>query len=143
MKKFLLVFSIILLSISCNNSNDTQNKIIIDKQGSFTFDGEFEKDTLFPSSNGQTYHSDHGYAFYQIPVNAKKCPIVFLHGGGQSAKSFETTPDGREGFQNIFLKKGYSVYLVDQPRRGRAGRSSVAITINPPLMNSLYLIGLE
>ena len=79
MKKLLLVFSIILLSISCNNSNDTQNKIIIDKQGSFTFggkvssaDGEFEKDTLFPSSNGQTYHSDHGYAFYQIPVNAKK-----------------------------------------------------------------------
>lgn len=146
MKKLLLVFSIILLIISCNNSNDTQNKIIIDKQGSFTFggkvssaDGEFEKDTLFPSSNGQTYHSDHGDAFYQIPVNAKKYPIVFLHGGGQSAKSFETTPDGREGFQNIFLKKGYSVYLLDQPRRGRAGRGSVPITINPtPDEQSLF-----
>ena len=141
MKKLLLVFLTIssILGVSCSNiSNNTQNKIIIDKQGSFTFggkvssaNGEFEKDTLFPSSNGQTYHSDHGYTFYQIPVNAKKYPIVFLHGGGQSAKSFETTPDSREGFQNIFLKKGYSVYLVDQPRRGRAGRSSVAITINP------------
>ena len=71
MKKLLLVFLTILLSISCSNiSNNTQNKIIIDKQGSFTFggkvssaNGEFEKDTLFPSSNGQTYHSDHGYTF--------------------------------------------------------------------------------
>ena len=137
MKKILFIL-IMYIIISCNNIPNLKDKIIIEKQGSFTFggkilfaDGEFEKNTLFPSSNGQTYHCDYGYAFYQIPINAKKYPIVFLHGGGQSAKSYETTPDGREGFQNIFLKKGFGVYLIDQPRRGRASRSSVSITINP------------
>ena len=38
-------------------------------------------------------------------------------------KTWETTPDGREGFANIFLRRGFSVYLVDQPRRGDAGFS--------------------
>lgn len=56
--------------------------------------------------------------------------MVFLHGYGQSAKTWETTPDGRDGFQNIFLEKGYKTYLVDEPRRGRAGRSTVAATIS-------------
>ena len=56
-------------------------------------------------------------------MKAKKLPMVFLHGGGQSMKTWEATPDGREGFGNIFLRRGYSVYLVDQPRRGEAGFS--------------------
>ena len=35
-----------------------------------------------------------------------------------------TTPDGRPGWSDIFLSKGYPVYLVDQPRRGEAGQTS-------------------
>ena len=38
-------------------------------------------------------------------------------------------PDGREGFQNLFLRRGYSVYLVDQPQRGDAGRSTVSMNV--------------
>ncbi len=45
------------------------------------------------------------------------------HGFGQFSKTWETTPDGREGFQNIFPRRRHSVYILDQPRRGRAGRS--------------------
>ncbi|MBM3103714.1 alpha/beta fold hydrolase [Pseudomonas sp. V1] len=81
--------------------------------------------------NGQTYHGDHAYAFYQIPVYARKLPIVMWHGAGQFSKTWETTADGREGFQNIFLRRHYSVYLIDQPRRGDAGRSMVETTIKP------------
>ena len=73
---------------------------------------------------GHTLHGDHAYCFYQIPKNAKKISLVFLHGWGQSGKSWETTPDGRDGFQNIFLEKNFPVYIVDQPRRGRAGQST-------------------
>ncbi|HEY5917110.1 MAG TPA: alpha/beta fold hydrolase, partial [Chryseolinea sp.] len=43
----------------------------------------------------------------------------------------ETTPDGREGYQNIFLRRGFGVYLINQPRRGNAGRSTVEATITP------------
>ncbi len=50
-------------------------------------------------------------------------------------KTWETTPDGREGFQNIFLRKGFSTYLVDQPRRGNAGRSTEAVTHWQPVFD--------
>jgi hypothetical protein len=42
-----------------------------------------------------------------------------------------TTPDGREGYQNIFLRRRFGVYLIDQPRRGRGGRSTLPMTITP------------
>jgi pimeloyl-ACP methyl ester carboxylesterase len=78
---------------------------------------------------GQTLHGDHAYVFYQVPVEARKLPLVFWHGHGQSGKTWETTPDGREGFQNIFLRRRFPVYLIDQPRRGRAARSTQPVTI--------------
>lgn len=53
-----------------------------------------------------------------IPVGARRLPLVFWHGFGQFSKTWETTPDGREGFQNIFLRRGFPVYVIDQPRRG-------------------------
>ena len=104
--------------------------ITIAAQGSFFAggsvkqnEGTFDPYTLAP--DGQTLHGDHAYVFYQVPLEVKGLPLVFLHGAGQSAKTWETTPDGREGFQTIFLAKGYPVYLVDQPRRGRAGNSTI------------------
>jgi hypothetical protein len=53
------------------------------------------------------------------------------HGFGQFSKTWESTPDGREGFQNIFLRRKFPVYVIDQPRRGNAGRSTVEARINP------------
>ena len=50
---------------------------------------------------------------------------------GQFSKTWETTPDGREGYQNIFLRRGFGVYVIDQPRRGNAGRSTQPGTITP------------
>ncbi|OOF47421.1 alpha/beta hydrolase [Rodentibacter trehalosifermentans] len=76
-------------------------------------------------AGGQTLHGDHATVFYQIPTNSRPYPLVFLHGAGQSRRTWQTTPDGREGFQNLFLRKNYPVYLVDQPRRGWSGRSTV------------------
>lgn len=47
------------------------------------------------------------------------------HGIGQSGKTFESTPDGRESYQAILTRRDWPVYIIDQPHRGRAGRSSV------------------
>lgn len=105
----------------------------IQEQGSFAAGGTVipakEANPLKPQTAGQTLHGDHASVFYQKPVNARKYPLVFLHGAGQSSRTWESTPDGREGFQNLFLRRGYSVYLVDQPRRGDAGRSTVSATV--------------
>lgn len=86
-----------------------------------------------PGPAGQTLHGDHARVTYQIPVNARQLPLVMWHGFGVFSKTWETTPDGREGFQTIFLRRRFPVYLVDQPRRGGAGRSTVAgqITAEP------------
>lgn len=64
--------------------------------------------------------------------------MVFAHGVGQFSKTWETTPDGRDGFQNIFLRKGFSVYLVDQPWRSNAGRGTEKVTITPTFDEELW-----
>src|SRR6185295_7413740 len=48
-------------------------------------------------------------------------PIVMVHGGSQTGTNFTGTPDGREGWAQYFLRRGYAVYVVDQVARGRAG----------------------
>ena len=128
-KNLILLMAIGILSATA--SFGFQKPVTIKEQGSFmaggtvvTSPGEY-RDSEPTNFDGETLHGDHAYVFYQKPVKAKKNSIVFLHGYGQSGKSWESTPDGRDGFQNIFLEKGYSTYIVDQPRRGRAGQSTV------------------
>jgi len=113
-----------------------QKPLVIQEQGSFAVGGTVITnpgtfDPYKPTPEGQTFHGDHAYVFYQVPVKARKYPLVMWHGIGQFSKTWETTPDGREGYQNIFLRRNFSVYLIDQPRRGNAGRSTVSATINP------------
>lgn len=139
MIKYSLLLSSLAILVSCASQQQmTGNDVlVIQQQGSFavggtkiTEPGKFDlTDALKPQ--GQTFHGDHAYAFYQLPVKHRSYPLVFLHGAGQSKRTWETTPDGREGFQNIFLRRGFGVYLLDQPRRGDAGKSTVAATITP------------
>ena len=133
--KVLFIVSIAAISLSACNTNN-EEYLMIKEQGSFAVGGSVITnpgtfDAIERTPEGQTFHGDHAYIFYQIPVNARKLPLVFWHGIGQFSKTWETTPDGREGFQNLFLRRGFSVYLMDQPRRGRAGRSTAEATISP------------
>lgn len=50
-------------------------------------------------------------------------PLSMWHGGGLTGSTWETTPDGREGWQSYFLKAGYDVYLPDAVERGRSSWS--------------------
>lgn len=116
--------------------NKDTNAISIYSQGAFSIggvikmsDGDFDPIAhgAFNPTNqpteGQSLHGDHASVLYQIPTNSRELPLVFWHGYGQSMRTWQTTPDGREGFQSIFLRKGFPVYLIDQPRRGLAGQS--------------------
>ncbi|MDD3795073.1 MAG: alpha/beta fold hydrolase [Lachnospiraceae bacterium] len=125
-----LVFSLLA---ECSSTNT----LMIADQGIFsaggtvtTSDGTFDVDNYYTSREGSTSHVDHANVFYQIPEEENGLPMVFLHGYGQSRMGWMTTPDGREGWSDMFLKKGHSVWLIDQPRRGEAGQTSVAGTIS-------------
>ena len=128
MKRTLILFAAAALAAGCCNS---PQGIVIEKQGVFSsggtvtapLPGEYDatQNWLDQSRAGTTTHVDHANTFYQIPAGGNDLPIVFLHGYGQTRTGWQATPDGREGWSDIFLRKGYSVFLVDQPRRGAAG----------------------
>lgn len=133
---FATVMMFLLLS-GCKNTTQNTDVFSIVDQGMFAAGGVvLETEGTFDPVNGQfdptgqTHHADHASVFYQIPENENGHAMVYLHGYGQSRACWMTTPDGRDGFSDIFLKKGYSVYLVDQPRRGDAGQTSVASEIS-------------
>ncbi len=116
---------------------DQEGVLNIAEQGMFSAggtviqsDGTFDVSNYYMSREGSTSHVDHANVLYQIPAQESGLPMVFLHGYGQSRMGWMTTPDGREGWSNLFLRKGHSVFLIDQPRRGEAGQTSVAGTIS-------------
>lgn len=146
-KKALLTIMTLTSLAACTalpgGSQSSTGPLVIQEQGSFAVGGKVVStpgtyDNNNPTSAGQAFHGDHLYAFYQVPQNPKPLPIVMLHGAFQSARSWETTSDGREGFQTIFLRRGYPVYLVDQPRRGRAGNSTVEAKVEPTPFDQLF-----
>ncbi len=68
------------------------------------------------------YQVEQMYVQYFVPAHEKgKLPLLMWHGGGLSGVSYETTPDGREGWLNYFLKQGWTVYNSDAVERGRSG----------------------
>lgn len=94
------------------------------REGSF-----FAGGMVVTSPQGDTFHGDAAYVEFQIPLLPRALPMVMWHGGGQFSKTWESTPDGRDGYQQIFTRRGFSVYIIDQPRRGDAGRTTVGTTI--------------
>lgn len=158
LKKMISVFSLIAVlisgSISGINAQTTNNvktktekeSFVIVKQGIFSAGGIVVKsDGVFDPENqweetgkGQTKHADHANVFYQIPKDEKGLPIVFLHGYGQSRMGWMTTPDKREGWSDLFLRKGHSVFLIDEPRRGEAGQTSVVGEISDKTLDQRW-----
>jgi pimeloyl-ACP methyl ester carboxylesterase len=47
-------------------------------------------------------------------------PLVLIHGAAQTATNWMGTPDGRKGWAEYFVEQGYTVYMIDQPMRGRS-----------------------
>jgi pimeloyl-ACP methyl ester carboxylesterase len=50
----------------------------------------------------------------------QRYPLVLIHGAAQTATNWMGTPDGRPGWAGYFVGQGYTVYMVDQPARGRS-----------------------
>jgi len=69
-----------------------------------------------------TYSVEAMYVQYFLPENRRgSVPLLMWHGGGLTGVSYESTPDGREGWLNYFIKQGWDVYNSDAVERGRAG----------------------
>lgn len=68
------------------------------------------------------YHVEQAYVQYFEPAEPSGAlPVVFLHGGGMAGVMWEQTADGRPGWAQHFVHAGFSVNVVDNVERGRAG----------------------
>jgi pimeloyl-ACP methyl ester carboxylesterase len=95
--------------------------LVISKQGYFFVGGSIDKGREGSPTVG------HMYVEYQVPQRlAHPYPVVMIHGGSQTGTNFTGTPDGRDGWAQYFLRRGYAVYVVDQVARGRAAQWSQA-----------------
>jgi pimeloyl-ACP methyl ester carboxylesterase len=67
------------------------------------------------------------YVRYMVPDSrVPKTPVVMIHGMTLTGKTWETTPDGRMGWDEYFVRKGHAVYVPDQVSRGRSGFNQAA-----------------
>jgi len=85
-------------------------------------EGFFYVGGTLQTANGQSHVVNQMYVEFRIPATqTHRYPIVMVHGGTRSGTTYTGTPDGREGWAQYFVRRGYAVYVVDQPGRGRSG----------------------
>lgn len=82
---------------------------------------------LAGSSNQGDITVDQMYVRYQIPVGPARLPVVMVHGCCLSSKTWETTPDGRTGWDDYFTRHSRPVYLAEQVSRARSGFDATSI----------------
>src|SRR5689334_23752390 len=92
-----------------------QGRLVLAKSSYFFVGGKLD-----PAVEGAA-PVGHIYVEYMIPQRLRhRTPIVMVHGGSQSGTNFTGTPDGREGWAQYFVRRGYAVYVVDGVGRGRS-----------------------
>jgi pimeloyl-ACP methyl ester carboxylesterase len=105
---------------------DLKKPLVIASQGSFFVGGESKSLSAAAgrgiAAGGGDVTVNQMYVQYQIPSEGDRhVPVVMVHGCCLSSKTWETTPDGRMGWNEYFVRKNRSVYLADQSSRARSG----------------------
>ena len=100
--------------------------LVLESQGSFFVGGENKTITQPGFGGGAPTTGDitvnQMYVQYQIPPRGDRhVPVVMVHGCCLSSKTWETTPDGRIGWSEYFVRRDRAVYLADQVSRARSG----------------------
>jgi pimeloyl-ACP methyl ester carboxylesterase len=127
------ILAVIAFTMPAQAASQKAGPLTIDSQGSFFVGGEVKSAPPSAAAGPSAARADitvnQMYVQYQIPLQAgKHAPVVMVHGCCLSAKTWETTPDGRMGWNEYFLRKGRAVYLADQVSRGRSGFDSSVIS---------------
>ena len=99
--------------------------LVLKAQGSFFVGGDKAEQTqveLGDLGPGGHIAVNQMYVRYMVPQGGDgNLPVVMVHGATLTGKSWETTPDGRMGWDEYFVRKGHPVYVPDQVGRGRSG----------------------
>src|SRR3954471_18740577 len=119
--------------VAAQKRDKAPGPLVIKSQGSFFVGGEHKAITqpgFGPNAQPTTGNItvNQMYVQYQIPPKGDQhVPVVMVHGCCLSSKTWETTPDGRMGWSEYFVRKNRSVYLADQVSRARSGFDATII----------------
>ena len=72
------------------------------------------------SLNGQFEAGQMYVQYAKLAAPKAKYPLLMWHGGGLTGATWGSTPDGREGWQSLFMRWGHDVYVSDSVERGRS-----------------------
>jgi pimeloyl-ACP methyl ester carboxylesterase len=87
------------------------------------------------------------YVEFMVPQGHSKVPLVLMHGATLSGKSYDTTPDGRMGWYEHFVREGHPVYVPDQVGRARSGFNQAVFNdvaagiVSPTLQPKFFRLG--
>jgi pimeloyl-ACP methyl ester carboxylesterase len=108
-----------------NDVKESDKPLVLKAQGSFFVGGDKAQQTRAELGDlGPEGHIavNQMYVRYMVPQGGDaNLPVVMVHGATLTGKSWETTPDGRMGWDEYFVRKGHAVYVPDQVGRGRSG----------------------
>ncbi len=114
---------------------DRHSPIRVREIGSFHIGGEMVRLTDLPArqrvstpggpvrtidQNGEIMAGQMYVQYVRLAQPKSSAPLLMWHGGGMTGVSWETTPDGRSGWQMFFLRAGFDTYISDAVERGRA-----------------------
>lgn len=123
--RFALLFAM-AVATSVAAAPSKTSPLVIKEQGSFFVGGEMKTVSqppagVIPAQTGEITVNQM-YVQYQVPVKGDQhVPVVMVHGCCLSSKTWETTPDGRMGWSEYFVRHDRAVYLADQVSRARSG----------------------
>ena len=114
-----------VLAQALNDVKTPDKPLVLKAQGSFFVGGEkveLNAGELGDLGPGGHITVNQMYVHYMVPQGGdRNIPVVMVHGATLTGKSWETTPDGRMGWDEYFVRKGHAIYVPDQVGRGRSG----------------------
>jgi pimeloyl-ACP methyl ester carboxylesterase len=117
-------FAIVASAQDFKDVRAPQTPLVLKARGSFYVGGEKAQQTKLELGNlgpDDTISINQMYVEYMVGRGSAKTPLVLVHGATLSGKTYDTTPDGRMGWFEYFVRKGHPTYVVDQVGRARSG----------------------
>lgn len=99
-----------------------EGPLVLEKLGVMYVGG---REVALPSGRfGGTQIAEQAPVHYLIPPKDQregKPPLIMIPGMGLTSYLYLSTPDGREGWAQIFARAGHAVYVLDEPNNAVSG----------------------
>src|SRR3954470_12792882 len=120
-----LALAVLSASVSLAAAGSLGGPLELQDEGVFFISGQTTQSNFPDSRQGGVapgqIRTNQMYVQYRIPKTIGGAPIIMVHGSGHTGVTYETTPDGREGWATYFARRNFPVYVIDHAGRGRSG----------------------